>query len=199
METSDILLWGGIGLVAYWLLVPATTAAATSATTTSAAGAGASPAAPTASAPAATATPTEAQIQLATLQAMGSDPILIAAQQANDPGLVNGMMTASQWNWYMTKVSGIPGPALATYLSTSAPVTLATYWAALMQVMNQAAIQSEAQQAAGQPATTAGVAGLGRTQPRERGHQPGQGVNTGFAPPGDSENGRYDFQDLGWN
>lgn len=186
METSDLLLWGGIGVVAYYVLFANTSTAAPAVAATAT-----TPAVPQTPAAASTASaPTEAQITLATLQAMGNAPVLVAAQQSGSLP-ANGMLTASQWNWYLQQVSGIPGMSLATYLSTPNPVSIQTWWAALMLAAQQAALQSQA--AAITPASS--VAGLGRVP----GKQPGQGINSNFPAPGNNEDGRFDFENMGWN
>ena len=192
METSDIILYGGIGLaVWYFLSQPSATTAATT-TTPAATSTTATPAAPT-----------NAQVELAFLQAMGSAPILAAAKPALP---ASAMLTGYQWNYYLTQVSGIAPPAGT---GGSTPITLSAWWASVIAGATTAANNSVIQQAA-TASGLAGLAGLGATrqrqtlrqhsQTRQAGQQPGHGaVRPGtFPTPGTNVDGRYDFDDLGW-
>lgn len=182
---EDIVKYGLLGLGAYLVyeyMFPSTSAVtAAPAQTTSAPVTGSTVAA---SAPA-TATPQ--MITLYTLQQTGPTPIQLAAKNGlggNIPLPASGLFNSSQWNYYMTTVTGIPSPDLSAYLPDGAQLMpIGTYWAALMQWA----------QAQASPALS-GLSGLG---------QPGRGQsstnpNAAFFPPSDSQNGRFDFAEMGW-
>jgi|SRR5579863_395562 len=171
METSDILLWGGVALAVWYFMPP--------------------------SAPAVPAAGTAVTPELQTyglLQAMGSAPILAAAHNSGAAPSAAAQLTPAQWNVYMTQVSGVPGPQLGTSMTTAVP--LAAYWAALMAWASQQATASLTPATSSTP-VTAGVAGLSGLGSRTHGSQPGRGVNS-FPPPPDPNVGRYDMSEMDW-
>jgi len=122
---------------------------------------------------------------------MGSAPVLVAAQKSGQLP-ASGLLTPSQWYWYLNQVSGvnIDPTSFETYVGqTGAPISLAAYWAAVMLWAQQQAIQSEATAVSTGVAGLHGLAGLGSRS------QPGHGQNQ-FPPP--ATNGRYDLAEMGW-
>lgn len=188
METDDLIKWGLIGLGAYLVYenVFGTTPAATVAAPTTAPASGSTVAA------------TPAQQTLVTLQAIGPQPVLAAAQTAKDPGLVNGAMTAWEWDWYLNQIVDInpnnataaTAPVLQGYLSSNQQVPLAAWWAAVMSWAQAEATASVQQPAAVSTGVSGGVGDIGDLGYRD--------ASAHFAEPPAPGHARFDFEEAAW-
>lgn len=180
---NDLIKWGLIGAGAY-LVWSQYSAPAVAATTT------------TGTAPAA-APLTPAMSDIVTLSNVTASQLLAAAQ-AGGALPASQLFTPSQWNFYLTQLTGIPGPPLATYLGTDATQTvpLGTYWAAVGQwAVDNLHAEQAAAAAAGAGTGVSGLAGL-------RGLGCSAETLAGLArrqqtPPMTA--GRYDFDETGWS
>lgn len=200
MEDTTKLMLVGVGGYLLWQYFNPAVAVAAAAPASMPASSSPVTTAPATTAPASAAVMTGAQQTLAVLQQMGPEPVLLAAQNSGQLP-VSGQLNPSQWNWFMSTVSGIPSPGIANYVGLSnAGLTINQYWAALMQWASDQ-VTGNAPPPLSAMATTdpagaqigviamAGLAGLG---------QPGRSTQNKFAAPGTNETGRYDLTEMAW-
>lgn len=204
---DSFVKWGLVGLGAYMLyesfFAPAVSDGA-AAVANSAAAAARTTGAPIVAAQTQSTRQTTEQLNLETLQAIGPQPVVVAAQAGGDLASAGGSLTGPQWDWYLFQVSGInandtatiTGPLLSSFLpagtTANTPLTASTWWAAIMQ---WAQAQAHASVQPVEMAASAGVSGADGAGLSGLGYRD---ANANFAAPPAPGAGRFDMVDEAW-